>query len=517
MLRRSALAILVLLPLCISAGRIAVVRSDTGEVPFLSANDRSRWATINALVEDGTYQIDRQLAIRQGPHQRRVWQTIDLVRHRGTDGRMHYYSSKPPLFPTLVAGVYWVVHAVTGMTLTAYPMYIGRIVLALTNLPLLAVFLLSTIGLIERTGRTHWGRLLAGTATALGTMVLPFTVTLNNHLPAISATAVTLWVLADPRRSAHYRWLLLAGLSAGFAAANELPALSMACLWAALAFYRQPFKSLIAFLPGLLLIAAAFFATNWIAHRSLRPPYAHRGHGEQITVLSASPDTAAPDPRQLADALAGHVSPLPTPLSVHPRRDEPGWLAETADGQRRFAVLPQSTGGWAIHHWDDWYDYPGSYWTGPRRGVDRGEPSRWRYALHVLIGHHGLFSITPVWLLSVLGAGLWLGRGQRDQRLLVAAIVLATLVCLAFYLRRPLIDRNYGGVSATFRWMLWFAPLWLWLMIPAADAAAARRWTRGGALALLAISVFSAATALANPWQSPWIYRYWDYLGWIAS
>jgi hypothetical protein len=27
--------------------------------PFLSANDRSRWATIRSLVDDGTYAIDR--------------------------------------------------------------------------------------------------------------------------------------------------------------------------------------------------------------------------------------------------------------------------------------------------------------------------------------------------------------------------------------------------------------------------------------------------------------------------
>ena len=61
---------------------------------------------------------------------------------------------------------------------------------------------------------------------------------------------------------------------------------------------------------------------------------------------------------------------------------------------------------------DNWYDYTyerngrtiESYWKNPA-GVDRGEPSREVYAFNVLVGHHGIFSLTPVWLLSVAGHG----------------------------------------------------------------------------------------------------------------
>ena len=44
--------------------------------PFLSGNDRSRWDTIRALVEHGTYAIDDIVA---EPN----WDTIDMVQHRG--------------------------------------------------------------------------------------------------------------------------------------------------------------------------------------------------------------------------------------------------------------------------------------------------------------------------------------------------------------------------------------------------------------------------------------------------
>src|SRR6185295_7369483 len=104
--------------------------------PFLSANDRSRWATVRALVEQGTYAIDDIVA-------ERGWDTIDMVKHRGRDGQDHLYSSKPPLFATLMAGEYWLIHRLTGATLASHPYEIGRAMLVTWNvLPLVAYFVL---------------------------------------------------------------------------------------------------------------------------------------------------------------------------------------------------------------------------------------------------------------------------------------------------------------------------------------------------------------------------------------
>jgi hypothetical protein len=37
-------------------------------------------------------------------------------------------------------------------------------------------------------------------------------------------------------------------------------------------------------------------------------------------------------------------------------------------------------------------------------------------------------------------------------------------------------------------------------------------------LGLLVVGgVFSAATALQSPWRHPWIYRYFEFLGWIGG
>ena len=102
---------------------------------------------------------------------------------------------------------------------------------------------------------------------------------------------------------------------------------------------------------------------------------------------------------------------------------------------------------------DNWYDYPHSYWN-DRQGIDRGEKSAGVYSLHVLVGHHGIF-VMLIWLLSLLGIGLWLFGGDRRLRLYAFGALGITLVCLAFYLWWPGVDRNYGGTASGFRWVFW--------------------------------------------------------------
>jgi hypothetical protein len=170
---------------------------------------------------------------------------------------------------------------------------------------------------------------------------------------------------------------------------------------------------------------------------------------------------------------------------------------------------------------DNWYDYEyesggktvDSYWRN-RQGIDRGEPSKFVYALHVLVGHHGVFSLTPIWLLSLAGALMWLTSGEVSRRQLAMATLLISIVCLTFFIAfRPLEDRNYGGMTSGFRWMFWCAPLWLVVMLPAVDRLA--RSTFGMALAsiLLTLSVLSASYPTWNPWTQPWLYNWMVWAG----
>jgi len=406
--------------------------------------------------------------------------------------------------------------------------------LVLTNVLPLAGALLLLARLIDRFGTTDWGRLLAVAAACFATFMTTFAATLNNHLTAaislVVGLAAIMPIVADGRREI---WrFALAGLSLGFLAANELPALSLLALAGAYLLWKAPSPTLLALAPAALVVAAAAFGTNILAHGDWRTPYAHRKDGPVIATLSSiqSALEVGKDivPRELLEKLREQG----IELSGEARVEEWSWT-------ERWKVSDPSTGNdfvlinvrkpdvsFEVRRWENWYDYKDSYWLKRNlRGIDRGEQSPLVYAFHVLVGHHGLFSLTPLWLLSAAGCWFWLfpGSGRREppdnavdaSRLIAATTILITVVVLAFYLTRPQIDRNYGGGTCCLRWLLWLTPLWILTLLPAVDRLSHIRWGRGIALALLLISVLSANYAADNPWSHPWLFEYWTSIGWI--
>ena len=414
--------------------------------PFLSANDRSRWATVRSLVELGTYAID-DIVSQPG------WDTIDMVKHPDADGVERLYSSKPPILATLMAGEYWLIRRLTGLTLADHPHEIGRFMLLSIHLPALALYFCALAKLIERLGTTGWARIVAMATGVFGTFITTFAVSINNHLLAAMSVAVVAWqfvrIWSDGDRKPQT--FLAAGLAAGFAFANELPALSLLALLSAALLWRIPRQTVCWLLPAAGVVVAAAQGTNYLAHRSWREPYLHRSES---------------DPSD-------------------------NWYHYTylKDGKERE-----------------------SYWNHPT-GIDRGEPSPTVYALHALVGHHGIFSLTPVWLLSVVGLGMMLRR--PDSRAFAFGAILLSIVCVAFYLSRPQLYRNYGGMTSGLRWMFWFAPLWLVGMLPALDALGRSRCGRATALSLVALSVVSASYPTWNPWVHPWIANLLLHWKWI--
>ncbi|EMI44114.1 hypothetical protein [Rhodopirellula sp. SWK7] len=527
--------VLIAVSLALVAGRIAVVVNPEGDSAFLSANDRSRWVSVAAVVEKNTFAIDDLITIR-GERGHRLWDTIDKVRHVGADGRLHYYSSKPTLLTTMVAGVYWVVHQATGLSMTEHPIYVPRLLLLMINLPVMAVFLITMVLSIEWSSASDFAKRLAVTAGCFGTMLTPFAISLNNHLFAAAATSLTLYIYLHASEKVHdsfagltYRprfwpWAV-AGGSAAFAVACELPALSMFVLWGALFGILIP-RSIPGFLIGAVVVAVGIFGTNHWAHQSWRTPYAHRGVGESVEEFDWQAEPGS-DVMESLRERARELSTFAKAESIQVRALQAGGyeiIEESSENgtlrQRQWSVQPQtnakSASAWEIAKWDDWYDYPGSYWrTGKRQGVDLGEASRGVYAFNATLGTYGIFSLTPIWLLMPLGLIYKCFNGPFDRRLLAIAILVATVVCFAFYIARPEIDRNYGGVSVCFRWMLWFAPLWIYAIIPELNEMSESRGGRFFAVALLVASVFSVSTSLDSPWQSPWLYRFASFLDWL--
>jgi hypothetical protein len=180
-----------------------------------------------------------------------------------------------------------------------------------------------------------------------------------------------------------------------------------------------------------------------------------------------------------------------------------------------------------------WYDYEGSYWRNAR-GIDiaGSQESRGVYAFHLLLGHHGAFSLTPVFLLSLAGMVMLslharpaliarpteTAKAGSDRALTLAGLLTlgVTVVVLAFYIL--FLDerkRNYGGWTSGPRWLIWLAPLWLVALLPAADWLGRRRWGRFLGYALLALSVVSVSYPQYSPWRHPWLYNFLEAHGLI--
>jgi hypothetical protein len=463
-LRRAVYTLLITVTAGAVAGRIL-------QVATFGDNDRSRWDTVRALVDNGTYAIghrdtdpasgkfvDRGIISEDG------WVTIDKVLRPDTQD---FYSSKPPLLPTLIAGEYWLLKHAFGWSITQQREAVVRTILLTTNGLPLVLYLILLARLVEQFGADDWGRLYVLTAGCFGTLVTTFAVTLNNHTVAACSAlfalypALQIWGCGE-RRAGLF---IAAGFFAGFTAINEFPAASFAAGLLLLLLFRAPGRTLVFAVPAAALPVAAALAANYLALGQLRPAYSEFG--------------------------------------------------------------------------GPWYEFEGSHWKITPGQVQHGidwaylSESQAMYAFHVLAGHHGLFSLSPIFLLSAAGmiyglSAMWhrLQTSQepisktdnRTQSLtpFLVLTLLLTIVVLAFYIgwvnER---SRNYGGWTSGLRWLLWLTPLWLVAMLPAAGWLAGRRWGRALACVLFGISVLSASYGARNPWRHPWLYDFLQAQGWI--
>ena len=220
------------------------------------ANDRSRWATVAALVHHGTFSID-DVDSRRGKLGN--WGTIDKVYHADATGTERFYSSKPPLYNVVLAAQYWLLHKATGLHMFDQPLVVIKL-LTFVNQTLI---LLAILLLLARIGQQviEDRRLLAVYVIAITycTFLTTFAVTLNNHLPA--AFFVLLAVLQCKQlknnQSSSRRYVLI-GLYSALAVTFELPALAFLCLAGLWCLTQDCKLTLSRGLPAVLAVAAVY-------------------------------------------------------------------------------------------------------------------------------------------------------------------------------------------------------------------------------------------------------------------
>jgi hypothetical protein len=523
-LRRQVYTILIVVAGAITAGRILSANlvyepylhrdeSDTQSnarlwpkkhprpTPMFSSNDRSRWATIRALVDDGTYAIGQRTYSQAEPKGYKDsgiifedgWGSVDKVMDPETG---KFYSSKPTLFPTLIAGEYWLLKNLFGWTFQTHLFTIVRVILLTVNLVPLIFYWVLLSRMVDRFGTTDWGRFFVVAAACFGTFLTTFAITLNNHtVAACTALFALYFAFRLPAAALRVGDCALAGFFAALTGAIELPAMAFLVGLFLLLAWRAPRQTLLGFIAPAVIVLGAGLLTNYLAIGRLTPAYAELGKKSA------------------------------------------------------------------------WYMYEGSHWLEKsgedKRGIDYASKREGRpeYVFHFLLGHHGLFLLTPTLLLSMAGIIITLRRLRPEQIEAEAverakaepvvehpeaivepaklphtgngvaappeklpthedldAVFLAgltaylTVVVVGFYL---VFTDNYGGWTGGPRWLFWLTPFWLLAMLPAVDRLAARCGGRALALLLLAFSVAAASFPAWNPWRHPWLYQFLESQGLI--
>ncbi len=435
----------------------------------LSENDKARWDTVWSLVEHGTYQIYPTADEARAANRPEQYGTIDKVMVEG-----RYYSSKPPLLPTVLAGLLIPVRHF-GPAFSKIDRFDARvapaavyfkIALLLLYVPLAAAFLLMFARWLETAARTDFAYWFCLLAAGAGTLVTGYAGSLNNHAVAAWSAGIAtlaLWPAWAEGRRETWRFGV-AGLVAGWTAANEVPAVLFVLVAFAAAWQACRTRALLAFLPAAALVAGAHFQVNKASFGTYAPAYARKEFYDYPTSYWTEANAAK---RSRIDALS-----LP---------DATGAFVEGPRLELPFAVNGKPVGAFVS---------PVYLW-------------------HMVFGHHGWFSLTPIWLLALVGARHW--RGPRAAPWAIFGI---SLVLVAFYWLANT-ERNYGGYCHGMRWLIWLTPLWLLLLPAALDRLAERPWGRIVAGACLAVSMFTAAGAMPNCWTYSWLHRLSICFGWV--
>ncbi len=447
-------------------------------------NDGSRWNTVWNLVHNNTYRTDRDPWTpldHPNPdfarHYEGPWWTIDMVawpmpdespRPNGTPPYA-YYSAKHPLLPTMVAGLYYVVWRV-GDALDGPKQDLWRIAYPVE----------------ERTihNQAEQGN-LAGRTLLILINIVPLFVFL--HL---------------------YRRLLERST---YATTTKLLCLATGAFGTFLTAYSRTFNNHI--LAGFCAFVAVYCA--------LRIYY---GGGRSWFLFSAAGFFAAlamafelPALALLAGILAFlfYKAPIETAMFSLPAAVIPiGAYFLTnymALGFLRPAQVWQNTSHQEMRVL---YHFQGSYWNNlDPEGIDGQNEPKGIYFTHMLVGHHGIFSLTPIFLLAFFGIGRHLTAKPQSLPLFHGLVLLITVVVVVFYVFKT---NNYGGGCQGLRWTFWMIPLWLVALPHGVDVCMRNRAGITLALVLFALSAFTVSHALVGrygPWGNSWLHwalREWD-------
>lgn len=371
----------------------------------LGDNSRSRFITVERLVERGTW-------AHVAPGDTTPFQpSIDAVM---IGDRL--YSSKPPLYPLVMAGEAKALKALTGWEFYPHRKDYNRFLVILNQVVPYLVMLWLAMHLVAAFTRDGWTQHFVLLALSVGTLAFGYVPEINNHAPAAALLLILvylvhrIWTGAETRR-----WMMaLAGLLAGLLMALELPAIGI----------------------GLTLVAMVAWR-DW------------RGGLPAVVLM-------------LVPALAS------------------------------LYIYHEISGAWKPFYMDgSLYRFEGSYWTRPE-GSDALREPQGLYFLKTLLGPKGLFTLTPVLLLTIVAAVRRLAGRQQAWWPAMTWLVPGMLALVAYIGLRT---HNYGGDCIGLRWYIVLMPTMIVAAWPAVEWLG-RHWL-GKALCIALLVAGCIPTAIA--------------------
>lgn len=234
----------------------------------------SRLATVYSLSQHATWYIDQ-------PDNPFTPQTIDKVVVRGDmtggvvrGGRM--ISSKPPVMPLAMTGIYFVAHALAGYDLLA-PRDVDRLLVLMTILLVSMSFLFTliffwkTLGLIDLPVAPG---LFLLSALAFGTQLAGYSITINNHVPAAAALTIALYFAIGQITGKHgpSRWrFIIFGFAGALVPTLDMPAGIYVAVAGCALLYRFPKHTAVWCTAGAIAPLVVHFAATWAATGGLLP------------------------------------------------------------------------------------------------------------------------------------------------------------------------------------------------------------------------------------------------------
>lgn len=219
----------------------------------LGDNSRSRFITVERLVERNTWAHAAPGDTTPFPL------SIDAIRLGD-----RIYSSKPPLYPLVMAGQAKALKAITGWDFYAHRKDYLRFLLLLNQVfPYLLMLIVAMRFLLAFT-QNRWTLHFMLLALSLGCLAYGYTPEINNHSPAASLLLIAVWGVyrvwtGEERR----RWMMaLLGLLIGYTMALELPAMGFGVVLLGLLLWRDRIGGAMA---GICMALPAI-PTLWIFH-----------------------------------------------------------------------------------------------------------------------------------------------------------------------------------------------------------------------------------------------------------